>query len=100
MQTSKARTTVDVPQRSSPTTPKTSRKVRTINADSESVSSPNQSSRTPKERSPRVVDRRSPRSPAIEVVKAVYAYMCDSVTFIVQFLEDAAMLNFHLSYKF
>ncbi|CAH9091651.1 unnamed protein product [Cuscuta europaea] len=66
MQTSKARTTADVPQRSSPTTPKTNRKVRTVNADSESVSSPNKSSRTPKERSPRVVDRRSPRSPTIE----------------------------------
>ncbi|XP_019191445.1 PREDICTED: interactor of constitutive active ROPs 2, chloroplastic-like [Ipomoea nil] len=67
MQTPKARTTtsVEVPQRTSPATPRTARKLRT-GTDSDSVSSPNPASRTPKDRSPKVVDRRSPRSPATE----------------------------------
>nr|GMD67637.1 interactor of constitutive active ROPs 2, chloroplastic-like [Ipomoea batatas] len=65
MQTPKARTTVEVPQRTSPATPRTARKLRT-STDSDSVSSPNPASRTPKDRSPKVVDRRSPRSPATE----------------------------------
>nr|GMD62726.1 interactor of constitutive active ROPs 2, chloroplastic-like [Ipomoea batatas] len=65
MQTPKARTTVEVPQRTSPATPRTARKLRT-SIDSDSVSSPNPASRTPKDRSPKVVDRRSPRSPATE----------------------------------
>ncbi|XP_009797643.1 interactor of constitutive active ROPs 2, chloroplastic-like [Nicotiana sylvestris] len=67
MQTPKARTvSVEVPQRTSPATPKTTRKLKTPGSDADSVSSPNPATRTPKDRSPKVVGRRSPRSPVIE----------------------------------
>ncbi|MCD7465679.1 hypothetical protein HAX54_001722 [Datura stramonium] len=66
MQTPKARTvSVEVPQRTSPATAKTARKLRTSGPEV-SVSSPNSASRTPKDRSPKVTGRRSPRSPAVE----------------------------------
>ncbi|XP_060176560.1 interactor of constitutive active ROPs 2, chloroplastic-like [Lycium barbarum] len=59
MQTPKSRNvTVEVPQRTSPTAPKTARKLKTPGSDAPT--------RTPKERSPKVVVRRSPRSPALE----------------------------------
>ncbi|XP_050228247.1 interactor of constitutive active ROPs 2, chloroplastic [Mercurialis annua] len=64
MQTPKARTgSSEVPQRKSPATPRTARQLKT---DSDSVSSPNSASRTPKDKSPKVTERRSPRSPATE----------------------------------
>lgn len=67
MQTPKARTvSVEVPQRTSSSTTKTARKLRTSGPEVDSVSSPNPASRTPKDRSPKVIGRRSPRSPAIE----------------------------------
>ncbi|KAF3662969.1 putative 40S ribosomal protein S23-like [Capsicum annuum] len=68
MQTPKARTvSVEVPQRTSPSTAKTARKLRTSGtAEVDSVSFPNPKSRTPKDRSPKVIGRRSPQSPAIE----------------------------------
>ncbi|TMW97117.1 hypothetical protein EJD97_006154 [Solanum chilense] len=67
MQTPKARTvSVEVPQRTSSSTTKTARKLRTSGPEADSVSSPNPASRTPKDRSPKVIGRRSPRSPAIE----------------------------------
>lgn len=59
MQTPKSRNaTVEVPQRTSPAAPKTARKLKTPGSDA--------ATRTPKERSPKVVVRRSPRSPALE----------------------------------
>ncbi|KAJ8570810.1 hypothetical protein K7X08_037782 [Anisodus acutangulus] len=58
MQTPKSRNvTVEVPQKTSPTAPKTARKLKTPGSDAPT--------RTPKERSPKAV-RRSPRSPAVE----------------------------------
>ncbi|XP_055809069.1 interactor of constitutive active ROPs 2, chloroplastic isoform X2 [Solanum dulcamara] len=67
MQTPKARTvSVEVPQRKSPSTAKTARKLKTSGPEVDAVSSPNPPSRTPKDRSPKVIGRRSPRSPAIE----------------------------------
>ncbi|OIT01292.1 PREDICTED: interactor of constitutive active ROPs 2, chloroplastic-like [Nicotiana attenuata] len=67
MQTPKARTvSVEVPQRTSPATPKTTRKLKAPGSNADSVSSPNPATRTPKDRSPKVVGRRSPRSPVIE----------------------------------
>ncbi|XP_059296351.1 interactor of constitutive active ROPs 2, chloroplastic-like [Lycium ferocissimum] len=67
MQTPKGRTvSVEVPQRTSPSTAKTARKLKTSGPDVDSVSSPNPASRTPKDRSPKVIGRRSPRSPAME----------------------------------
>ncbi|KAK4377681.1 hypothetical protein RND71_003977 [Anisodus tanguticus] len=67
MQTPKARTvSVEVPQRTSPATAKTARKLRTSGMDVDSVSSPSPASRTPKDRSPKVIGRRSPQSPEIE----------------------------------
>ncbi|XP_009782066.1 interactor of constitutive active ROPs 2, chloroplastic isoform X2 [Nicotiana tabacum] len=68
MQTPKGRTvSIEVPQRKSPATPKTARKLGTSGPDVDSVSSLNPASRTPKDKSPKVVGRRqSPRSPAVE----------------------------------
>ncbi|XP_060176893.1 interactor of constitutive active ROPs 2, chloroplastic-like [Lycium barbarum] len=67
MQTPKGRTvSVEVPQRTSPSTAKTARKLKTSGPDVDSVSSPNPACRTPKDRSPKVIGRRSPRSPAME----------------------------------
>ncbi|XP_002525180.2 interactor of constitutive active ROPs 2, chloroplastic isoform X1 [Ricinus communis] len=56
----------EVPQRKSPATPRTARQLKTPGSDSDSVSSPNPANRTPKDKSPKVTERRSPRSPAIE----------------------------------
>ncbi|KAA8516519.1 hypothetical protein F0562_016975 [Nyssa sinensis] len=67
MQTPKTRTgSLEVPQRTSPATPRTARQLKTPGPDSDSVSSPHPASRTPKERSPKVIERRSPRSPVSE----------------------------------
>ncbi|XP_057424832.1 interactor of constitutive active ROPs 2, chloroplastic [Lotus japonicus] len=68
MQTPKARTgTSEVPQRKSPTTPRTARKLKTPGSDPNSASSsPNPASKTPKDRSPKVTERKSPRSPIPE----------------------------------
>lgn len=61
---------MEVPQKKSPAaTPRTARKLKT--AESDPVSSPNTKIRTPKTQSPKVVaDRRSPRTPANEVLVA------------------------------
>ncbi|KAA0044032.1 interactor of constitutive active ROPs 3-like [Cucumis melo var. makuwa] len=58
----------EVPQRKSPRTPRTARQLKTPSSDPDSVStSPLAASKTPKERSPRVVtDRKSPRCLATE----------------------------------
>uniref|UniRef100_A0A0A0LDX4 Uncharacterized protein n=1 Tax=Cucumis sativus TaxID=3659 RepID=A0A0A0LDX4_CUCSA len=69
MQTPKAKTgSSEVPQRKSPRTPRTARQLKTPSTDPDSVStSPLAASKTPKERSPRVVtDRKSPRCLATE----------------------------------
>ncbi|XP_030442527.1 interactor of constitutive active ROPs 3 [Syzygium oleosum] len=63
MQTPKARTGLEVPQRVSP---RAVRQLKTTTSESDSASSSNQATRTPKERSPKVVERRSPRSPLSE----------------------------------
>lgn len=58
--------TLEVPQRRSPATPRTARKLKTCGSDADPVSSPNMANKTPKS-SPKVTDRRSPRSPISEV---------------------------------
>ncbi|CAN4118173.1 unnamed protein product [Withania somnifera] len=64
MQTPKSRNVmVEVPQRTSPAAPKTAQKLKTPGSDA--------ATRTPKERSPKVVVRRSPRSPALEQLAAM-----------------------------
>lgn len=67
MQTPKARTSSsEVPQRKSPATPRTARQLKLPGSDSDSVSSAaNPMNKTPKG-SPKVVERKSPRSPALE----------------------------------
>ncbi|PRQ43471.1 putative interactor of constitutive active ROPs [Rosa chinensis] len=63
MQTPKAKSgSLEVPQRKSPATPKTA---KTSGSNPDSVSSPNMATRTPKG-SPKVTERRSPRSPVSE----------------------------------
>ncbi|KAL0316261.1 UNVERIFIED_CONTAM: Interactor of constitutive active ROPs 2, chloroplastic [Sesamum radiatum] len=67
MQTPKSRPgSLDVPQKLSPATPRTGRKLKTLGSDSDSMTSPSPVSKTLKDKSPKIVDRRSPRSPAIE----------------------------------
>ncbi|XP_044473871.1 interactor of constitutive active ROPs 2, chloroplastic-like isoform X2 [Mangifera indica] len=66
MQTPKARTgSLEVPQRKSPTTLHTARQLKIPGSDSNVVSSsPHPTNRTPKDKSPKVIERKSPRSPA------------------------------------
>ncbi|GMI97339.1 ROP interactive partner 5 [Hibiscus trionum] len=64
MQTPKARNrSSEVPQRVSH---RAARQLKPTTIETEAVSSPSSTSRTSKEKSPKVVDRRSPRSPASE----------------------------------
>ncbi|CBI16257.3 unnamed protein product, partial [Vitis vinifera] len=46
--------------------PRTVRQLKTTSLESDSASSSNQASRTPKDKSPKVIERRSPRSPVSE----------------------------------
>ncbi|XP_022145717.1 interactor of constitutive active ROPs 2, chloroplastic-like isoform X2 [Momordica charantia] len=68
MQTPKAKTgSSEVPQKKSPRTPRTARQLKVPSSNPESIStSPLAASKTPKERSPRVTDRKSPRCLATE----------------------------------
>ncbi|XP_010920923.2 LOW QUALITY PROTEIN: interactor of constitutive active ROPs 3 [Elaeis guineensis] len=67
MQTPKSRTvSSEVPQRTSPATPRSTRVAKTEGHESDSSTSAHTPTKTPTERSPKVVERRSPRSPATE----------------------------------
>ncbi|CAI9762047.1 unnamed protein product [Fraxinus pennsylvanica] len=67
MQTPKARpASLDVPHKVSPATPRTARKLKAPGSESDPGPSPNPASKTPKDRGSKVVDRRSPRTPATE----------------------------------
>ncbi|CAI0472404.1 unnamed protein product [Linum tenue] len=68
MQTPKANraASLEVPQRRSPATSRTARQLKPSGADSDSVGSPNPATKTPKDRSPKVPERKSPRSPITE----------------------------------
>lgn len=67
MQTSKARTgSSEVPQKTSPGPHRTARQLKLPAPDSDSVSSSHPVIRTSKDRSPKVNERRSPRSPMAE----------------------------------
>ncbi|KAL5711329.1 hypothetical protein ACHQM5_021796 [Ranunculus cassubicifolius] len=67
MQTPKGRAgTLEIPQRTSPgTTPRSARQLKAANSETDSPSS-QPASRTPKDRSPKVTERKSPRSPVAE----------------------------------
>ncbi|XP_042512196.1 interactor of constitutive active ROPs 2, chloroplastic-like [Macadamia integrifolia] len=63
MQTPKPRSSsLEVPQRTSPGTPRVARQIKSTGSESDSTST-NPATRTPKDRSPKVIERRSPRSP-------------------------------------
>ncbi|KAL6503125.1 hypothetical protein OROHE_023754 [Orobanche hederae] len=65
MQTTKSRpSSLNGPRKTSPATPRTEPKLKSPGSDSDSLSCPSPVRKTPKDRSPNVVDRRSPRSPA------------------------------------
>ncbi|KAL6585377.1 hypothetical protein OROMI_002021 [Orobanche minor] len=65
MQTTKSRpSSLNGPRKISPATPRTEPKLKSPGSDSDSLSCPSPVRKTPKDRSPNVVDRRSPRSPA------------------------------------
>ncbi|KAL3646739.1 hypothetical protein CASFOL_009283 [Castilleja foliolosa] len=70
MQTAKSRpSSVNVPSKTSPSTPRKGRKLKTPGSDPDILSSPSPVRQTSKDKSPNVVDhRRSPRSPAVENV--------------------------------
>lgn len=48
--------------------PRAVRQLKTTNLETDSASSSNQTNRTPKDKSPKVIERRSPRSPLSEVL--------------------------------
>ncbi|KAK8632315.1 hypothetical protein V6N13_072709 [Hibiscus sabdariffa] len=56
----------EVPQRKSPATPQTARQLKIPRSDSDTLSSPNTKSKTPKDRSPKVTERKVLRSPVSE----------------------------------
>ena len=58
---------LEVPQRKSPATPRTARQLKIPGSDSDTVSSPNPVSKTPKDRSPKVTERKALTSPVSEV---------------------------------
>ncbi|KAF8397634.1 hypothetical protein HHK36_016554 [Tetracentron sinense] len=60
---------LEVPQRTSLAMPRAARQLKTIGSESDSSSSTHPASRTPKDRSPKVIERRSPRSPMSELQK-------------------------------
>lgn len=64
---------MEVPQRKSPA-PKTARKLKIPGSDADSLSAPNPATSTPNERGVKVVGRRSPRNPVVEVKKK-YTYL-------------------------
>lgn len=67
MQTPKARSgPSEVPQRTSPATPRTARQPKTAGSETDSTSSTYSSTKTSIDRSPKVLERRSPRSPVTE----------------------------------
>ncbi|KAK8512340.1 hypothetical protein V6N13_097008 [Hibiscus sabdariffa] len=68
MQTPKASRTssAEVPQRKSPATPRTARQLKIPRSESDTLSSPNTKSKTPKDRSPKVTERKVLRSPVSE----------------------------------
>ncbi|KAK0584061.1 hypothetical protein LWI29_007037 [Acer saccharum] len=58
---------LEVPKRKSPASPRTARQLKTPGSDAEVVSSsPRPMNKTPKDRSPKVIERKSPRSPMSE----------------------------------
>ncbi|XP_008792184.2 interactor of constitutive active ROPs 2, chloroplastic-like isoform X2 [Phoenix dactylifera] len=67
MQTPKPRSvSSEVPQRTSPATPRSTRVAKAEGHESDSSASVHAPTKTPTERSPKVVERRSPRSPVTE----------------------------------
>lgn len=72
MQTPKASKTspLEVPQRNSSATPRTSHQMKISGSDAGTVSSPNPASKTPKDRSPKVTERKALRSPVSEKKRA------------------------------
>ncbi|GMP85201.1 hypothetical protein CsSME_00038452 [Camellia sinensis var. sinensis] len=70
MQTPKSRTgSLEVPKRTSLATPRTTKQLKMPGSDSEAIPSPSPESRTPKGRSPKVAERKSPRSPVPELAQ-------------------------------
>ncbi|XVE96758.1 hypothetical protein REPUB_Repub02eG0250300 [Reevesia pubescens] len=57
---------IEVPRRKSPATPRTARQLKIPGSDSDAVSSPSPASKTPKDRSPKVTVRKALKSPVSE----------------------------------
>lgn len=89
MQTPQARTnSQEVPQRKSPGTPRTSRQLKIPGSDLEKISSsPNATARTPKDKSPKVSVRKSPRS-SVSTEKKRLSRASELESQIVQLQED------------
>lgn len=86
----------DVPQRASPATPKSTRAAKSSGPDSDSsASSKRTSTKTPTDRSPKVVERRSPRSPVTEQKKP--SKMVDLETQLAQLQGDLKKTKDQLS---
>ncbi|RDX58319.1 Interactor of constitutive active ROPs 2, chloroplastic, partial [Mucuna pruriens] len=95
--TPKARTgTSDVLQRKSPASPQTARKLKTPGSDTDSVSSsPKPARKTPKSKSPKVTERKSPRSPISEKKKPSRVQELESQ--LAQLEEDLKKTKDHLN---
>ncbi|KAK9279465.1 hypothetical protein L1049_013144 [Liquidambar formosana] len=95
MQTPKARSgSSEVPQRVSP---RAVRQLKITGLESNSASSSNQASRTPNNRSPKVVERKSPRSPVSELQKKRPSKVSELESQISQLKEDLKKTKDQLS---
>ncbi|KAK9154134.1 hypothetical protein Sjap_001614 [Stephania japonica] len=95
MQTSKLRSgSLEVPQRTSSATSRTARQLKMSGSESDPASS-HTTSRTPKERSPKVIERKSPRSPMPEKKRPSKVLELESQ--LAQLQEDLKRANDELS---
>uniref|UniRef100_A0A1D1XT09 Interactor of constitutive active ROPs 2, chloroplastic n=1 Tax=Anthurium amnicola TaxID=1678845 RepID=A0A1D1XT09_9ARAE len=87
MQASKTRSgSSNTPQKTSPITPRSTRQPRVAGPEPDSVTSTNPTTRTPTGKGPKLLDRRSPRSPASE--KKCFSRMSELESQLIQAQED------------
>lgn len=84
----------EIPQKTSPAAPRTAQKLKTPRTEVDSVPSPNSASRTPKDRSPKVADHKSSRSPAAEVIESYQLYQWNWIGYIVIYHNSLVNFNF------
>ncbi|CAL5419996.1 unnamed protein product [Camellia sinensis] len=88
---------LEVPKRTSLATPRTAKQLKMPGSDSEAIPSPNPESRTPKGRSPKVAERKSPRSPVPELQKKRPSKLSELESQLVQLQEELKKAKDQLS---